>query len=106
MAAGYGMPAIFTPAGVGTEVAKEKKCENFNGKKYLWNMLLMQIMHCKSMERRYMGNLIYKETARNFNPLMAMAGRITIAEVEELVDPRRTGSGSYSYARHLCSQNF
>ena len=86
MAAGYGMPAIFTPAGVGTEVAEGKEVRNFNGKDYLLEMAFdADFAIVKAWKGDTDGNLIYKETARNFNPLMAMAGKITIAEVEELV---------------------
>ena len=86
MAAGYGMPAIFTPAGVGTEVAVGKEIRNFNGKDYLLEMALTaDFAIVKAWKGDHSGNLIYNETARNFNPLMAMAGKITIAEVEELV---------------------
>ncbi|HEY6502560.1 MAG TPA: CoA transferase subunit A [Chitinophagaceae bacterium] len=86
MAAGYGMPAIYTPAGVGTEVATGKETRNFNGKDYLLEYAFdADFAIVKAWKGDTDGNLIYKETARNFNPLMAMAGRITIAEVEELV---------------------
>jgi 3-oxoacid CoA-transferase subunit A len=86
MAAGYGMPAIFTPAGVGTEVAIGKEVRNFNGKDYLMEMAFdADFAIVKAWKGDTMGNLIFKATARNFNPMMAMAGKITIAEVEELV---------------------
>ncbi len=86
MAAGYGMPAIFTPAGVGTEVAEGKEVRNFNGKDYLLELAFdADFAIVKAWKGDTHGNLIYKETARNFNPLMAMAGKVTIAEVEELV---------------------
>ena len=86
MAAGYGMPAIYTPAGVGTEVAEGKEIRNFNGKEYLLEYAFdADFAIVKAWKGDTDGNLIYKETARNFNPLMAMAGKITIAEVEELV---------------------
>lgn len=86
MAAGYGMPAIFTPAGVGTEVAEGKEVRNFNGKDYLLEYAFeADFAIVKAWKGDTDGNLIYKETARNFNPLMAMGGRITIAEVEQLV---------------------
>src|SRR5258706_8325776 len=86
MAAGYGMPAIFTPAGVGTEVAIGKETRNFNGKDYLLELAFdAGFALVKAWKGDTDGNLIYRETARNFNPLMAMAGKITIAEVEELV---------------------
>lgn len=86
LATGYGMPAIFTPAGVGTEVANGKEIRNFNGKDYLMELAFnSDFAIVKAWKGDTMGNLIYKETARNFNPMMAMAGKITIAEVEELV---------------------
>lgn len=87
MAAGYGMPAIYTPAGVGTEVAIGKEIRNFNGKDYLLEYAFdADYAIVKAWKGDTMGNLIFKDTARNFNPLMAMAGKITIAEVEELVE--------------------
>ncbi len=86
MAAGYGMPAIFTPAGVGTEVATGKEIRNFNGKNYLLEYAFdADFAIVKAWKGDTQGNLIYKDTARNFNPLMAMAAKITIAEVEILV---------------------
>jgi 3-oxoacid CoA-transferase subunit A len=90
MAAGYGMPAIFTPAGVGTEIAKGKEVRRFqfNGeeKDYLMEMAFeSDFAIVKAWKGDAEGNLIYRHTARNFNPMMAMAGRITIVEVEELV---------------------
>ncbi len=88
MAAGYGMPAIYTPAGVGTEVAEGKETRNFNGKDYLLEQAFdADFAIVKAWKGDTLGNLIYKATARNFNPLMAMAGKTTIAEVEELVEP-------------------
>lgn len=86
MAAGYGMPAIFTPAGVGTEVAEGKEMRVFNGKEYLLEEAFdADFAIVKAWKGDTAGNLIYRLTARNFNPIMAMAGKITIAEVEELV---------------------
>ena len=86
MAAGYGMPAIFTPAGVGTEVAEGKEVRHFNGKDYLMELAFeADFAIVKAWKGDSQGNLIYKDTARNFNPLMAMAAKVTIAEVEELV---------------------
>lgn len=87
-AAGAGIPAFFTPAGYGTEVAEGKEVRDFNGKPHL----LEHAFHAdfalvKAWKGDRYGNLIYKGTARNFNPLMAMAGKITVAEVEELVEP-------------------
>ena len=87
MAAGYGIPAIFTPAGVGTEVATGKEIREFNGKQYLMEYAFdADFAIVKAWKGDTQGNLIYKKTARNFNPLMAMAGKVTIAEVEELVE--------------------
>jgi 3-oxoacid CoA-transferase subunit A len=86
MAAGYGMPAVFTPAGVGTEIAEGKETRKFNGKEYLLEFAFdADFAIVKAWKGDTAGNLVYKETARNFNPLMAMAGKVTIAEVEELV---------------------
>jgi 3-oxoacid CoA-transferase subunit A len=86
MAAGYGMPAVFTPAGAGTEIAEGKEIRKFNGKDYLLEFAFdADFAIVKAWKGDTDGNLIYKETARNFNPLMAMAGKITIAEVEELL---------------------
>ena len=86
LAAGYGMPAIYTPAGTGTEVAEQKEIRNFNGKEYLLEYAFQaDYALVKAWKGDTAGNLIYRETARNFNPLMAMAGKTTIAEVEQLV---------------------
>lgn len=87
MAAGYGMPAIFTPAGVGTEVAAGKEIRAFNNKEYLLEYAFdAEYAIVKAWKGDTHGNLIFRATARNFSPLMAMAGKITIAEVEELVE--------------------
>jgi 3-oxoacid CoA-transferase subunit A len=90
LAAGYGMPAIFTPAGVGTEVAEGKETRKFlvDGaeKEFLMEYAFdADYAIVKAWKGDTQGNLIFRETARNFNPMMAMAGKITIAEVEELV---------------------
>lgn len=86
MASGYGMPAIFTPAGVGTEVAQGKEVREFNGKQYLLEHAFnADFAIVKAWKGDTHGNLVFRATSRNFNPLMAMAGKITIAEVEELV---------------------
>jgi 3-oxoacid CoA-transferase subunit A len=86
MAAGYGMPAIYTPAGVGTEVAEGKEIRQFNGKDYLLEYAFAaDYAIVKAWKGDTTGNLVYRETARNFNPLMAAAGKLTIAEVEQLV---------------------
>ena len=87
-AAGAGIPAFFTPAGFGTEISKGKEVRNFNGKPHILETALnADFAIVKAWKGDTAGNLIYKGTARNFNPLMAMAGQITIAEVEELVPP-------------------
>src|SRR5687767_11735361 len=86
MMAGYGIPAFFTPAGVGTEIEIGKETRVFDDKEYLMELAFKSdFAIVKAWKGDTAGNLIYKGTARNFNPMMAMAGRITIAEVEELV---------------------
>ena len=85
-AAGAGIPAFYTPAGVGTEVAKNKEKKVFNGKTYLMELAFdSDFAFIKAWKGDTLGNLIYRGTARNFNPMMAAAGKITIVEVEELV---------------------
>jgi 3-oxoacid CoA-transferase subunit A len=85
-AGGAGIPAFFTPAGYGTEVGNGKEVREYNGKKYiLESALTADFAFVKAWKGDTAGNLIYKGTARNFNPVMAMAGKITVAEVEELV---------------------
>ena len=92
MATGYGMPVIYTPAGVGTEVAAGKETRSFTmygeEKQYLMERAFeSDYAIVKAWKGDHQGNLIFKATSRNFNPMMAMAGKITIAEVEELVAP-------------------
>lgn len=88
MAAGYGMPAVYLLAGFGTEVAEGKEVRNFDGKNYILEHAFdSDFAIVKAWKGDTMGNLVFKETARNFNPMMAMAGKITIAEVEQLVKP-------------------
>lgn len=85
-AGGAGIPAFFTPAGYGTEVAEGKEVRVFNGKPHiLETALTADYAIVKAWKGDTEGNLVFKATARNFNPMMAMAGKITIAEVEELV---------------------
>jgi 3-oxoacid CoA-transferase A subunit len=85
-AGGAGIPAFFTPAGYGTEVAEGKEVREFDGKMYLMEKWLKaDFALVKAWKGDTAGNLIYRGTARNFNPMMATAGKITIAEVEELV---------------------
>lgn len=86
-ATGAGIPAFYTPSGVGTEVAKGKEKRIFNGKTFLLEFAFQSdFAFVKAWKGDSMGNLVYKGTARNFNPMMAAAGQITIAEVEHLVD--------------------
>lgn len=85
-AGGAGIPAFFTPTGYGTEVAEGKEVRIYNGKPHiLEEALTADFAIVKAWKGDTEGNLVYRATARNFNPMMAMAGKITIAEVEELV---------------------
>ena len=85
-AGGAGIPAFFTPAGYGTEVAAGKEVREFNGQPHILETALRaDFAFIKAWKGDTAGNLIYKGTARNFNPMMAMAGKITVAEVEQLV---------------------
>jgi len=85
-AGGAGIPAFFTPAGYGTEVAEGKEVREFNGKPHILEAALTaDFAIVKAWKGDTAGNLIFKATAKNFNPIMAMAGTITVAEVEELV---------------------
>ncbi len=87
-AGGAGIPAFYTPAGVGTVVAEGKEQREFNGRIYLLETALQaDFALVKAWRGDTMGNLVYRKTARNFNPMMATAAKITIAEVEELVEP-------------------
>lgn len=87
-AGGAGIPAFFTPAGAGTLVAEGKESREFEGKPYLLECWLRaDFALVKAWKGDRHGNLVYRKTARNFNPMMATAARITIAEVEELVEP-------------------
>ena len=85
-AGGAGIPAFYTPAGFGTEVAEGKEMREFNGKPHiLESALTADFAFVKAWKGDSAGNLVFKATARNFNPMMAMAGKVTVAEVEELV---------------------
>jgi 3-oxoacid CoA-transferase subunit A len=87
-AGGAGIPAFYTPAGVGTLVAEGKETRDFDGRPYLLERWLRaDFALIKAWRGDRMGNLTYRKTARNFNPMMATAARITIAEVEQLVEP-------------------
>jgi 3-oxoacid CoA-transferase subunit A len=91
-AGGAGIPAFFTPTGVGTVVADGKEVREFDGRQYVMERWLRaDFALVKAWKGDTMGNLVYRKTARNFNPMMATAGKITIAEVEELVEPGQIG---------------
>lgn len=87
-AGGAGIPAFYTPAGVGTRVAEGKEVRTFGNKEYILEEgLTADFALLKAQRGDHLGNLIYNKTARNFNPVMAAAGAVTIVEVEELVEP-------------------
>jgi 3-oxoacid CoA-transferase subunit A len=87
-AAGAGIPAFFTPTGVGTIVAEGKESREFDGRTYIMeHALRADFAFIKAWKGDRWGNLVYRKTARNFNPMMATAAKITIAEVEQLVEP-------------------
>ncbi|MBS4176433.1 CoA transferase subunit A [Lederbergia citrea] len=86
-AGGAGIPAFYTPAGVGTQIAEGKEIREFNGKEYvLEEALVADFSLIRAWKGDKMGNLLYRKTARNFNPMMAAAGKVTVAEVEYLCD--------------------
>ncbi|MBI4953403.1 MAG: CoA transferase subunit A [Myxococcales bacterium] len=87
-AGGHGIPGFFTPAGVGTKIAQGKEVREFDGKQYVLERgIVGDFALVKAWKGDRHGNLVFRKSARNFNPLCAMAGKITIAEVEELVEP-------------------
>jgi len=87
-AGGAGIPAFYTPTGVGTVVAKDKETREFDGRLFLMeHALKADFGLVKAWKGDRWGNLVYRKTARNFNPMMATAARVTIAEVEHLVEP-------------------
>jgi 3-oxoacid CoA-transferase subunit A len=90
---GAGIPAFYTPAGVGTQISKGKETRLFNGKEYLLEeALTADFSIVRAWKGDKMGNLVYHKTARNFNPIMAAAGKVTIAEVEHLVEVGELGA--------------
>jgi 3-oxoacid CoA-transferase subunit A len=111
-AGGAGIPAFFVPAGYGTEVAEGKEVREFDGKKYLLETALKaDFAFVKAWKGDTAGNLIYRQTANNFNHMMAMAGKITVAEVEELVpagelDPNMIHTPGIFVQRILQGENF
>ena len=101
-AGGAGIPAFFTRTGVGTQIAEGKETRDFDGERYVMERGLvadLSIVHAYRGDTE--GNLVYRKTARNFNPPMATAGKVTVAEVEHLVQARRHRSRSHRHARHL-----
>src|SRR5437868_8925671 len=87
-AAGAGIPAFYTPTGVGTVIAENKETREFDGRLYLMeHALKADFAFVKAWKGDKSGNLVYRKTARNFNPMMATAAKVTIAEVEHLVEP-------------------
>lgn len=91
-AGGAGIPGFYTPTGVGTPVADGKEIREFDGRRYLLERgITGDFAFVRAWKGDTTGNLVYRKTARNFNPLMAMAGRITVAEVENLVEPGEIG---------------
>lgn len=111
-AGGAGIPAFFVPGGYGTEVAEGKEVREFDGKKYLLETALKaDFAFVKAWKGDTAGNLIYRHTANNFNNMMAMAGKITVAEVEELVpagelDPNMIHTPGIFVQRILQGENY
>src|SRR4029078_13006085 len=88
LAGGAGIPAFFTKTGVGTDIAKGKEERSFNGERYIMETGLVAVLSLvHAWKGATEGNLVYRRPARNFNPMMATAGRVTVAEVEHLVEP-------------------
>ena len=103
-AGGAGIPAFYTPAGVGTVVANGKETRVFEGREYLLERALTaDFALIKAWKGDRLGNLVYRKTARNFNPMMAAAARITIAEVERAGRTRRNRTRSHRDSGHLCA---
>ncbi len=107
-AGGAGIPAFYTPAGVGTPIAEGRETRTFNGREYLLETALTaDFSLVKGWRSDALGNLQYRMTARNFNPMMAAAGRVTIAEVEDVVevggmDPHHVHTPSIYVQRFIC----
>jgi 3-oxoacid CoA-transferase subunit A len=110
-AGGAGIPAFYTPAGVGTPIAEGRETRIFDGKEYLLELgLKADYSLVKAWRGDGLGNLVYRKTARNFNPMMAAAGKVTIAEVEELtavgdIDPAQVHTPSIYVQRIVCCKN-
>ena len=109
-AGGAGIPAFYTPAGVGTPIAQGRETRVFDGKEYLLEMgLKADFSLVKAWQGDGLGNLIYRRTAQNFNPMMAAAGRVTVAEVEQLLevgalDPAQVHTPSIYVQRIICCE--
>ena len=107
-AGGAGVPAFFTPTGVGTVIAEGKEVREFNGRKYVMETgLFADISLVKAWKADTIGNLVYRKAARNFNPMMATASRFTVAEVEEIVpagalDPDHVHTPGIYVKRLIC----
>jgi len=94
-AGGAGIPAFFTPTGVGTVIANGKETRDFEGRTYVMERALKaDFALVKAWKGDKLGNLVYRKTARNFNPMMATAAKVTIAEVEHLVEPGQLDAGT------------
>ena len=101
-AGGAGIPAFFTKTGVGTVVAEGKPTQEFEGETYVMERWLKaDLAIVKAWKADPEGNLVYRETARNFNPMMATAGRVCVAEVEEIVETGRARPRPHPHAGHL-----
>ena len=111
-AGGAGIPAFYTPTGVGTPVAEGKEHKEFNGRTYMLEQAITgDFALVKAWKADPLGNLVFRKTARNFNPLAAMAGKITIVEVEEIVevgelDPDLIHTPSIYVQRIILGSNF
>ena len=106
-AAGAGIPAFFTPTGYGTMVAEGKEVREFNGRPHILEPSLRgDFAFVKAWKGDRWGNLVYRKTARNFNPVMATAADYVIAEVEEMVDLGELDPGRRSYAGNFCGRDF
>lgn len=111
-AGGAGIPAFFTPAGVGTPIAEGREVRTFNGRQYLMETALTaDVALVKAWKGDSAGNLVYNKTAQNFNPMMAAAGRVTVAEVEQLVDvgeiaPDQVHTPSIYVQRLIACENY
>ena len=101
-AGGAGIPAFFTATGVGTLVAEGKEVRNFDGRDYVMETgLVADLSIVKAWKADERGNLVFRKTARNFNPMMATAGKVTVVEVEEIVPDRLARPRQHPHARRL-----